>query len=460
MTKTSLLSPTLGVLACLASLPALAQTSVSATAATPAPAVTEPPATEPAPEPTDSAQPAAAPPELPASEPTPPPVAEPAPLAAEVAAPAAPVTVPSTPYMKRYLPEGNAWELGILGGLMFPSSSHQLFDPSLGTGVQRPFDTAGELGVRVAYYPFAFLGVEAEAAAMPSSVQADAGDSTSGGLWGVRGHVIGQYPGWSVTPFALIGFGALGASSSVMGNDVDDEFHFGAGVKVPIDEHLTVRFDIRDTVHRQVNSSSGTGTHSPEILLGVTFVPKRRKPDVDHDGYVDYSDECPGVAGVDDDCPPPDKDADSVPDDKDECPDDAGVTPSGCPDGDGDGLLDKSDLCPKEAGPAPGGCPEKACPVADTDGDGITDAADGCPAEAAATFTGCKPKDEDGDGVPDDTDKCPAEAETKDGVTDEDGCPEPVAPPVDPKTGKPVPPKATTAAATKPSAATPAKPTP
>jgi hypothetical protein len=313
---------------------------------------------------------------------------------------------------------------------MFPSADHQLFDPALGTAAQRPFNTAGEIGVRIGYFPFPFVGVEAEAAAMPTSVDVGTDPvSNAGGLWAARGHLIGQYPGWSVTPFVLVGFGALGASSDTMGNDVDDAWHFGGGVKVPLDEHLTVRLDIRDTVHRQVNSSAGTGTHSPEILIGISFVPKRKNPDHDHDGYVDYADECPAVAGVGDDCPPPDADGDGVVDETDECPADAGVGPTGCPDTDGDGFLDKSDPCPTLAGPPPTGCPEKECPVSDTDSDGITDAADQCPAEPAATVTGCPVKDDDGDGIPDEADKCPAEAETKNGVADDDGCPEPEEPP-------------------------------
>lgn len=459
MKKTSLLSPTLGVLVCLTQ-PALAQTTTAATtsAETTAATTTAPPAppAEPAPADEPAATAEVTTTAAPSEEAAPPPVPDiPAPESAEPAPASAepPPSVPELSYMKRFLPEGNMWEIGLFGGLMFPSSSHQLFDPSQGTGVQRPFNTAGEIGARVGYFPFPFVGVEAEAAAMPSSV--DVGDDpggAAGGLWAVRGHIVGQYPGWSVTPFVLLGFGALGASSDAMGNDIDDAWHFGGGVKVPIDEHLTVRLDIRDTVHRRVGSSAGSGTHSPEILIGLTFVPRRTKPDYDKDGYVDYSDGCPTVAGSGSDCPPPDADGDGIIDETDECPADAGIGPTGCPDTDGDGFLDRADPCPTLAGPPPTGCPEKECPVTDTDGDGITDAADQCPAEPAATATGCPLKDDDGDGIPNDSDQCPAEAETKNGVADDDGCPEPEeAPQADEKATA----KAPTATAPKAPAKTP-----
>jgi hypothetical protein len=265
MKKSLLLSPTFGVLACLtqsafaqapaATAPAKATSTATAaptSSTTTAPAATTtaaPAATPPAETTATTTAPAAPPPDpaptgevtttaTPSEEAAPPPVLDtPAPVVA-TAAPVepAPVSVPALPYMKRFLPEGNMWELGLFGGLMFPSADHQLFDPALGTGSQRPFNTAGELGVRIGYFPFPFVGVEAEAAAMPTSVDVGTdpvGDS--GGLWAVRGHLIGQYPGWSVTPFVLVGFGALGASSDAMGNDVDDAWHFGGGVKVPVD---------------------------------------------------------------------------------------------------------------------------------------------------------------------------------------------------------------------------------
>lgn len=330
-----------------------------------------------------------------------------------------PLTVP---YMKRFAPEPFMWELGIFGGLMFPAKDHQLYDPTLPQSAQAPFKLAGEVGARFAFFPFTFAGVEAEAALMPTAVE----DSTEATLWAVRGHAIFQIPGSSITPFVLVGGGVLGASSDDMGNDNDDAFHFGGGVKAALDEHLTVRLDIRDTVSRKFDGDAGSGAHSPEILLGITFVPTRKRPDLDGDGFLDYEDQCPSVAGADRGCVPlpPDTDGDGVADDIDECVDVLGVAPTGCPDGDGDGLADLRDPCPLEAGPLPSGCPEKVCPVKDTDADGLTDAFDQCPLEPARTPTGCVIHDQDGDGILDANDRCPAERETKNGFDDEDGCPD------------------------------------
>lgn len=340
---------------------------------------------------------------------------------AEVPPAANPDTGPDDiPYLDRYKPEANLWELGLFGGVLFPSNSHQLFDPGLPASVQQPFKTAGELGVRFAYYPLSFLGAEVEAAAMPGETD----DGRGAGLWAARGHLIGQLPIKSIVPFVLVGAGALGASSEAMGSDTDSAIHFGLGAKAAIGQNLLVRLDVRDTLTRQVGASSSTATHSPEILIGLSFVPTRRSPDRDGDGVLDYKDHCPGQAGDYDGCPAPDTDGDGVADDVDECVEEAGIEPTGCPDQDGDGVLDRDDLCPTEASSGPGGCPEKVCPVADLDGDGLTNEVDQCPNEAAKTPTGCVIHDADGDGIPDEKDKCPEAAENKNGFEDEDGCPD------------------------------------
>ena len=268
-----------------------------------------------------------------------------------------PVPVPQTPYMKRYVPEHLMGELGLFGGVMFPSKDHQLFDSAFPQSDRQPFKTAGELGVRFAFYPLSFLGLEAEAAVMPSKLE----DGSHGGLWALRGHGILQWPGASVTPFVLVGGGALGASSNEMGNDIDRAFHFGLGIKAALDEHVTIRLDVRDTLHAGYPDVSTA--HSPEVLFGISFVPKRRKPDFDKDGVLDMRDQCPSIAGPAQGCPPPDTDRDNVPDEADECKDVAGVSPSGCPDQDADNVLDRVDHCIFEAGPAPGGCPEAAPPA-------------------------------------------------------------------------------------------------
>ena len=330
------------------------------------------------------------------------PDAPPSPPDAEVAS-SSPRSGPlAVPYQRRYVPEANLWELGLFGGMMFPSSSHQLYDPALTSAVQQPFEPAGEIGVRFAYYPLAFLGGELEAAAMPSKAE----DGSSAGLWTTRGHLIGQLPIGSITPFLLAGGGALGAGSDAMGSDVDAAFHFGAGAKAAIGEHLLVRIDLRDTMSRKVGTNTTALAHSPEILFGVAFVPSRKSPDRDGDGLRDYRDPCPDTAGAYAGCPAPDTDGDGIDDETDECVDVPGVAPSGCPDSDGDGILDRDDLCPNHAGTGPGGCPEKLCPVKDSDGDGLTDEFDRCPDEPARTLDGCPAPAEEsteedaGDGSP------------------------------------------------------------
>lgn len=90
-----------------------------------------------------------------------------------------------------------------------------------------------------------------------------------------------------------------------------------------------------------------------------------------------------------------DRDGDGVPDVEDACPDTPGLAQfKGCPDGDGDGIPDQEDDCPTQPGPRE----TRGCPVA---------------------------RDTDVDGVPDDIDRCPLDPEDRDGLQDEDGCPDP-----------------------------------
>jgi len=325
------------------------------------------------------------------------------------------------PYLERYKPERGAWELGLFGGVSFPSKRHELYEPGRSSS-QQGFSPAGIIGARVGYFPLTFLGAEFEGMAMPTAAK----DDSSAGMWSARGHLVAQLPGHSVVPFVLAGGGALGAASEAMGSDVDPALSLGAGVKVALDEHLSLRFDVRDVLSQKFSASQGALTHHPEVLFGITFTPSRQKPDLDRDGYNDFRDSCPRVFGELAGCPAPDGDKDGVPDKEDKCPEVASSHPSGCPDRDGDGVADGADRCPDAPGDSELGCPEKVCEAPDTDGDGVPDAGDKCPDVAAKTADGCPASDRDDDGVPDASDKCPDESETKNGFRDSDGCPDAV----------------------------------
>jgi len=299
-------------------------------------------------------------------------------------------------YMTKYRPEPHLLEFGMYLGMMFPSSDHNLQDENRPHMKYDP--VAFEAGARIGYFPLTYLGAEVEAAMMPTDTE----DNTSAGLFAMRGHVIGQYPKWSIVPFALIGGGALGTNSGSLGNDTDPAFHFGIGAKVPVDEVLSARVDLRDTMAQKNDAEDGAQTHYPELLFGLTFTLGRTKPKPP---------------------PPPDADGDGLADIVDQCPGQPGPSPTGCPpppDADGDGVIDSDDQCPQQPGPMPEGCP----PPPDTDGDGVIDPEDKCPEQAGDMPDGCPNPDPDGDGIPVDKDECPDQPETKNGYQDADGCPD------------------------------------
>lgn len=316
------------------------------------------------------------------------------------AAPVAPTATTASPSAadRPLVPEPGLFELGIFGGIYRPSIVHNLQDESYGS--HRHYGSvAPELGLRAAYFPFAALGVELEAAAMPTEVE----DGSGAGIWAGRGHLIGQLTGTRLTPFALLGVGALGANSQTMGRDADFAVHAGVGVKYPFDDVISARLDLRDTMSQQDEHSKGDIAHHVEALVGLTMTLDRSQP------------KSPPAA------PPPDGDGDGFTDATDACPTEAGVAPNGCPaDSDGDKVIDRLDKCPTQAGPAPDGCP----PPPDRDGDKVSDLEDDCPDVPGDFRRGCPNPDPDGDGVLAENDKCPKEPETVNGYQDSDGCPD------------------------------------
>lgn len=297
------------------------------------------------------------------------------------------------PYLERYKPEKNLWEVGMFGGLLFPSGSHNL---KVAVLPREEFSSvAGQLGGSIAYYPLSFLGAELEGMGAGGSTKTSKFSSV---FYGLRAHAIVQLPLYSIVPFALIGGGTLGASTETMGHDRDGAFHFGAGVKVPFNHRVSGRFDFRDNLSQKgKGADNGKQTHHPELHLGLTFTFERTPPPL-----------------------PADRDYDGLYDHEDKCADQGALTVDGCPtDSDGDGLLDPVDECPAVAGAEPTGCPNL-----DEDGDGVPIPVDQCPDQMASTKDGCPDQDLDGDGILGAADKCPKQPETRNGFEDQDGCPD------------------------------------
>jgi OmpA-OmpF porin, OOP family len=281
------------------------------------------------------------------------------------------------PWIRRWEPARNLWELGVFGGVLRPSDDHDLYDPR--TRPQDPLWTLGaDVGLRAAYFPLAPLGVEAEFSANPTRVRTITNDFAF--VYGFRGHVILQMPIYRIVPFLLGGYGLMGVRSHILilGNDVDPAFHYGGGVKMYITKRLTARLEMRQIVSA-TKAQQDSGTSHFQALAGLSFVLGRKKP-----------------------VPPP-------------------VVEVVDPDRDKDGILNESDQCPDQAGPGPSGCP-------DTDGDGFIDLVDACIEVPGVAPDGCPLKDSDGDMIYDVEDDCPFEPETYNGIDDDDGCPDEVPP--------------------------------
>ncbi|MEO1332057.1 MAG: OmpA family protein [Myxococcota bacterium] len=344
--------------------------------------------------------------------------------------------------------EFSTFELGIFGGAFFIPDGHELFDSD--NSEFKPLQESNfELGLRLAYLPIDYVGIEFEAASVTSEL---ADDSASARIFIPRAHVLVQYP-WLITPFLVGGVGGevLRSAEEALGDDTDFVGHWGVGAKIGLSDRVYMRFDGRhiiapgllddrenhwellggftiglDSVARD-RDGDGVDDRADECPDEAGSEPNGCNPgDADGDGVNDRADACPNEAGLAQfqGCPDPDPDGDGVARENDSCPDVAGEAAfDGCPnpDRDGDGVANDDDSCPDVAGVAPTGCP-----ATDADGDGVEDEDDACPNEAGELENGCPNLDKDNDGVPVPTDACPDEPETVNGYEDNDGCPDTV----------------------------------
>jgi outer membrane protein OmpA-like peptidoglycan-associated protein len=228
-------------------------------------------------------------------------------------------------WIDRYAPDPMMVEVGIWGGVLFPSPNLELFEAELGLpgqGLKQYGILAPDVGVRAGFYPLRHFGIELEGGVMPASLRDGSGNPI---IWAGRGHLVGQIGLWRLTPFIVAGAGAVGVASprSAVGSEVDIGIHFGGGLKFFINYWLMLRLDIRDNLTNRAGVGEGV-THSPEILLGlsVTLNRSKEKPlrDRDGDGIPDRDDQCVNEPGPAPTGCPADVDDDEIPDEEDKCP--------------------------------------------------------------------------------------------------------------------------------------------
>jgi tetratricopeptide (TPR) repeat protein len=200
-----------------------------------------------------SAPPEEPPAEVPAEPPPPPPET--------VSAPTMEPPI-AAPRRDRHKPRAGMVELGVFGGALVVSRAHNLHEERFARqAYERPAWLAGG---RIAFFPHAMLGLEAEYAHGWGKLEET---STSADFNIGRGHLIIQAP-TRLSPFALLGAGVLHATSD-QGSDADFLAQAGAGLKYAVTPSITPRLDVRvDATQRQ----GGGFAFSPEALLGLSFV--------------------------------------------------------------------------------------------------------------------------------------------------------------------------------------------
>lgn len=327
-------------------------------------------------------------------------------------------------------------DLGLFVGGFFASDDHEFYDPL--TSMQSDLGAAEfDFGVRAAFYPLRYVGVEAEGVILPS-VTPDGGN-----ILGFRGHVIGQLP-MMVTPFAVFGVGtmAIFSDDDALGDDGDGVIYGGVGARFRAAASLDLRADLRVIGAPKANSFGGATAHV-EVLIGASWdfgaveaparvavvEPPPEPLDDDRDGFVGAADKCPDERGIaPDGCPDRDRDGDNIANVDDRCPDaaeningfeDGDGCPDEIPDSDNDGLKDDVDRCKNQPEDMDQFQDGDGCPDEDNDSDGVTDDTDACPMKSGPPENrGCPDTDRDGDGVVDRLDNCPDEP----GLAKRQGC--------------------------------------
>jgi len=169
--------------------------------------------------------------------------------------------------------KGGLFEVGLITGPLFVSSSHNLHEERFPHGEYGGMSWL--LGLRVGFLYHKYAGMELEYAHGWGSVEDPPGGAMLGGgdsaqFNTIRGHLLGQVPVGRFIPFGLVGVGDLQATSDRLGADGDFLLYFGLGAKFTASKIFTPRLDLRFDLTQKEDGNFGDGVAlHPEILLGL-----------------------------------------------------------------------------------------------------------------------------------------------------------------------------------------------
>ncbi len=173
--------------------------------------------------------------------------------------------------------EKNILEIGGYLGAFFPSDDHGLYGEGFDK-TPRPLATGFSVGLRIAYLPVRFVGVELEGGVMPSKLDGNGGYKST--LVAARAHVILQMP-TRLALFIVGGGGMIGVNSGgkALGRNVDGSLHVGGGLKYYLTPKVVLRIDGRDVVSPAFSKGMTGGrdwAHNGEFTIGASFVLGRK----------------------------------------------------------------------------------------------------------------------------------------------------------------------------------------
>ncbi len=196
-------------------------------------------------------------------------------LALALAAPptSPPAETAEDPWIVEYKPVRGMWELGAFGGAFIIDQPHDFYDPTL--GFRQLKKAAPDVGVRAAYYPLSFLGVEGEFSAIWSTAKYAKAPVF---LYGLRLNGILQLPLFRLVPFFVGGYGIMGVRSNrdALGNDIDPVGHYGGGLKLYVNRWIALRLEGRHLIGAAAQQRRRIANHA-EVLFGVSVTLGRPK---------------------------------------------------------------------------------------------------------------------------------------------------------------------------------------